>query len=124
MQFMQRAETLLDSIVPALFATDQPTRCYILLGASTAKPREAYEIVLPAATPGQVPRHTFPSLALRLPRFCLTLGDVQCSHALSNLQTSQSTQPRKWVLHLRFTSESSDVRMAPAAAAWSSGRRA
>ncbi len=51
-QFLRRAEALLDCIVPELFATDEPTRLYVLLGASTSRPREAYEVVLPAAAPG------------------------------------------------------------------------
>ncbi|GAB4816614.1 hypothetical protein N2152v2_003660 [Parachlorella kessleri] len=51
LQFLQRAVALFDTITPELFATNRPTRCFLLLGASTSRPREAYELLLPAAAP-------------------------------------------------------------------------
>lgn len=37
----------MESIVPALFSADSPTRTLLLLGTSAARPREAYELVFP-----------------------------------------------------------------------------
>ena len=56
LQFLQRAVALFDTITPELFATDRPTHCFLLLGASTSRPREAYELLLPAAIPGMLPQ--------------------------------------------------------------------
>lgn len=54
---MARCEELLASIDAALAACGVPPRAFVLLGASTAKPREVYEVLLPqpAAAPAAAP---------------------------------------------------------------------
>ena len=62
LQFLQRCEALLDSITPELFSAAGPTRCFILLGVSTSRPREAYEVLLPAAAPAPPAGGCWPDL--------------------------------------------------------------
>ena len=51
-QFLAAAEDLFGSVQEGLFALDGPTRCLVLLGASAARPREAYEVCFPAPDGG------------------------------------------------------------------------
>jgi hypothetical protein len=45
LNFLLETEALLDAITPQLFPEEHATRAFLLLGASSAKPREAYELV-------------------------------------------------------------------------------
>lgn len=91
MQFLRRAEALLDSIGPHLFSTCQPTRCFILLGASTTRPREAYEVVLPVALPsGELggawaSRPKFSSLLRQPAHRCLSKCCMCCGLQMTSL---------------------------------------
>lgn len=52
LQLLHKTEALLDSLDSQKFSNFHPTRIFILFGASTAQPKEAYEILLPAASTG------------------------------------------------------------------------
>ncbi|KAL4434274.1 hypothetical protein ABPG75_000715 [Micractinium tetrahymenae] len=51
-KFLSKAEEAMASIDAALEAVGVPRRAFLLLGSSTAKPREAYEVVMPPASVG------------------------------------------------------------------------
>lgn len=54
-QLLGQAEGAMASIDAALQAFGVPRRAFLLLGSSTAKPREAYEVLMPPSTVGLLP---------------------------------------------------------------------
>lgn len=89
-QFLEKTEEALASIDAALLAFGVPRRAFLLLGSSTAKPREAYEVVMPPGSVGPPPparqaQHALPAAAA---------GVGACEPAAhSSAQQQQQQQP-------------------------------
>jgi hypothetical protein len=55
LQFLGKTEELMAALDEALPACGVPRRAFVLLGASTTRPREVYEVLLPAEAVGSLP---------------------------------------------------------------------